>query len=526
MNMRARRPHRLVTGVPKLYSSNAVHVARGTSYIVIQGMTNSAAMVVSFAVLARLITPKEMGILGVLQLVNGSCQIIATLALPQAATKSIAEHSGRGEKHVSASVFYQVLRTTLILAVSLGLIVLLSATVLSIQLLREPTYAILFQLLAFDIPVYGAVLPVLAGAMLGLQKFKQTAVIGIVNTLVRQSLIIILIIAMRSFVGLVVAWLTSDLITSSICMAYILRTLGPPRFEFRLRELLKFSWPLCLIDAVTFASTWFDRAVLLMFVPLATLGVYNATITAFNVLANIAVAMGKTLLPAYSAMQSSHQRQTLSDAIRMASRYASIVAVPLALGLLATADPALTLFVGPGYIEGTKPLMILAATFAFTIVGTVLSPMLLALGETRVASAITLVSVVTSLVVAFILLPLWGIVGAAVARGLAMVLTTALTFMFLSRKVRLELDLEAICKSLIVGAVMAVVVLGMQTLMYSRYLLPLYVLVGALTYFASLRILHVIKPSDLEFTTRYLGPRFGSVQGLLERYLVPREMRN
>jgi O-antigen/teichoic acid export membrane protein len=97
--------------------------------------------------------------------------------------------------------------------------------------------------------------------------------------------------------------------------------------------------------------------------------------------------------------------------------------------------------------------------------------MLLALGETPAASAITFASVVTSLVLAFLLLPFWGVVGAAVARGFAMVLTTALTLIFLGRKIRLELDLEAIWKSLIAGGVMAVVVLGVQMFMYNRFLL-------------------------------------------------------
>ena len=505
-------------------SSSTVHVARGTSYIIIQNITASAAMVVSFAVLARLITPKEMGIWAVLLLVNGLCQVLATLAVPQAATKFVAEHLGRGEKDVAASVFYQAIRTTLILAAPLGLIVFLGATVLSTQLLGAAEHVLLFQFLAFDIILSAGLLPVLSAAMLGLQRFKETAVVGIVSgTLVRQCLIIILVIVLRDLVGLVIAWVISDVISSLLYMAYILRALGPPRFEFALRELLRFSWPLYLSNAVTFASAWFDRAILLMFVPLATLGVYNATITAFGVLGNVSGAMASTLLPAYSAMQSSNQRQTLSDAVRMASRYASIVATPLALGLVATAKPALTLFVGQIYVEGAEPLAIFAGAFAFTLVGTVLTPMLLALGETPKASAITAASVVVSLLAAFILLPLWGIVGAAVARGFAMILTTALTIIVLSKMLTLQLDLEAMWKSLVSGVVMAAVVFAAQIPWYSRFLLPVYAFVGALTYFACLRILRTLRPSDTELVRRYLGPRFRFLVDPVERYLVTQE---
>ena len=117
-------------GVLGMRSSHAVHVARGASYITIQNLTGSAAMVVSFAILARLITPKEMGILAVLNLVNGLCQTVSTLALQRAATKFIAEYLGRNEDQVAASVFYQSLRATLLFAAPFALAVFLAASIL------------------------------------------------------------------------------------------------------------------------------------------------------------------------------------------------------------------------------------------------------------------------------------------------------------------------------------------------------------------------------------------------------------
>ncbi len=39
---------------------SAVHVTRGVSYLVIQNIVTNAVTVMSFAILARLISPKEM----------------------------------------------------------------------------------------------------------------------------------------------------------------------------------------------------------------------------------------------------------------------------------------------------------------------------------------------------------------------------------------------------------------------------------------------------------------------------------
>ena len=509
-------------GVSRMESSNAVHVARGASYIAIQNLTANAAMVVSFAILARLITTKDMGILAVLNLVNGLCQTVATLALQQAATRFVAEHLERNEKEAAASVFYQAIRATLLLAAPFALAVFFGATEFSILLLGEQTYTTFFQLLALDIILYAGALPVLTSTMLGLQRFKETAVIGTVNALLRQFLIIVAIVLLNDFVGLVIAWVVSDLIAASVYGWYISRALGVPRFDFPLRKLLSFSWPLSISNTVAFASSWFDRALLVIFVPLATLGVYNATITAFGVLASITTSVSTTLFPAYSVIQSSDEsRLSLTGAVRMSSRYVSIIAVPIAFGLLATAKPALALFVGPAYVNGTEPLMILSGAFALTIVGgAILSPVLLALGETPAVSVITSVSVVLGLLAASILLPFLGMTGAAVARGFSMILTTVLMFVFLARKIRLELDLEAIWKSLVAGTIMAVIILAAQIPIYSKFLLPLYAVIGVLTYLALLRLLNTIKPSDMEFLRRYSGQRFGLVLRFLDRYLV------
>jgi len=67
---------------------------------------------------------------------------------------------------------------------------------------------------------------------------------------------------------------------------------------------------------------------------------------------------------------------------------------------------------------------------------------------------------------------------------------------------------------------MALIVILAQNLQYSKYLLPVYVLVGAATYLTMLRILYAIKPADIELIKQYLGPRFDFATSLLERCLV------
>ena len=502
--------------------TSAVHVARGTSYFIIQNLTTIVAQIVSFAILARLITPKEMGLLAVFTLVSGACLVIGTISLQQAATKFVAENLSRSRRSAAASVFYQATRTTLLLSALLGATVFLSSTALSIRLLGAGSYTTYFQVLAVDIVLNSGLIPVLSSTVLGLQKFKEAAGVGIFGTLMRQSLIILFILLLQSFLGLVVAWVVSDLAVASVYIAYLLKYFGPPRFDFPLMKLIDYSWPLAASNGVSFVYSSFDYVVLLFLAPLATLGVYNATLLAFSALGGISNAIGTTLFPAYSAMQDGKQRGGSSDAVRLASRYVYLIVIPLALGLSATAKPALTLFVGQAYVAGSDPLMILSGTLAITAIGIALSPMLLALAETRVASAITTGSVILSLTTAILLVPPWGMLGASVARGLGMIATTTLTILFLRRKLRLNLDLVTMFKILVAGLIMAAVVVAVQIPLYSARLLPLYIVIGGVVYLTALRVLKAVKQDDIDLLGKYFGHKLRFATGILRWILLPK----
>jgi O-antigen/teichoic acid export membrane protein len=504
---------------------SAVHVARGASYFMIQNLTTSAAQIVSFAILARLITTKEMGILAVLNLVSAACAAFGTISLQQAATKYVAETYTEGRAE-AAGVFYQSIRTTFIVAALIAASVFLASSLLAVQMVGALNYAIYFQVLAFDIVISTGLNPVLSSTMLGLQKFREAAGIGILGTLIRQSLIITLIVILRSFLGLAIAWVLSDLVLAAAYGAYLLRHLGAPRFNFPLRKLIDYSWPLVVSSGVGYVYSYFDSAVLLALVPLATLGVYNATLQAFNALAGVSNAISATLFPAYSAIQNGKQRESSSGAVRLAARYVYLIVVPLALGLFATAKPALSLFVGRAYVTGSNPLMILTGSFSVTVIGIVLGPMLLARGHTRASSAITAASVFVSIGTALILVPTWGMIGASTARALGMIASTALIILFLRRRLSLRLDVATLVKALTASVVMTAVVMAVQIRLYSPYLLPLYIVIGAVTYFTALRLLKAVKEEDIDLIRRYFGPRLSFVPRMLSWILLPTVKRS
>jgi len=452
-------------------------------------------------------------------LLNATCLAFVTW-FPQSITKYVAENSSKGSMSAAAAAFYQGLRANLILYLPAVTIIYVGASFLSFHLIGDASYAPLFQILALDAFFFGGIIPIAVAALLGLRKFRETALVGLImQGVFRQILIISLLFLMKSFIGLVIGWLLSDMAAAAIYLVIVIRALGGPRFNFPLIKLFRFYLPLEVQQIVGYAATWFDRAVLALFVPLATLGIYNVAATAFGVLLGVSGSLVNTLFPAFSSIQD--KKVKLSDAIRWATRYACLTLTPIDFGLLATARPVLDLFFGHAYLAGVVPLMIFCAIDGITVFSTAFTPALLALEETKELTFVFAICVGISFTIAYLIVPRMGIVGAALARALVLCAAQFFFIFVLRRKVTLQIDLTMVAKTLIAGTVMAVVVLAAQHVHYSKFFLPAYVLIGGAVYLAALRLLKAVDVADIDLLRRYLGNRMLLISGILGWILLP-----
>ena len=499
----------------------AVHVARGASFLFIQNFVTSIVGAVGFGIIARLMTKTEMGVYVTLSLVFAFVQMAAGFALPNAAVKFIAELRGRDDRKGAAGVAFQILRLSFIASIVLGSLVFLFSTQICYLLTKTTDYADVFKILALDV-VFSGVLPSLIGIMIGLQKMRELAVLNIVAYTISKVLSVAFLLVNLGLWGVMLGWLIGDLCGFLLFSGYILRSFGMPSFGFGLKRLLGFSWPLYLSSWVSFGYNWFDRALLVAYVPLAEVGVYNVAVTAFGVMYAIPSAISTALFPQYSELQGRDGMRSLEKAVRTASRYVVYVVIPLAVGLAATAYPAISLFTGRIYEVGALPLAILSLFGAATCVGAALSDIFSIAERTRVSAILNFIVVSVSVLLGVLLLPSTRVIGAAILRGVAMVIGLVLMLAILRRMRLLTVgfDFQALWKSWVASSGMAVVVLAIQLLSYSKYFLPLYVLVGGAVYLVLLRLLKAVKPEDFDLVKAFAGERLERLVGWMKPFLL------
>lgn len=497
----------------------AVSTGRGVSYLGLQNLISSLGRIVAFAFFARLITVQQMGVFTILSLAIGVASTITGLGLNNIVTKFVAENVARGDKVQAASVYYKSVVLSEVASVVFAMGIVLSKFPASIAGLPNSFGTEVIGLfLALDVAV--GIAPTAASAFYGLFEFRNYAFVYGVYSTVRPWLVVLLIYEVRSMVGLVGAWVISDAFLGAYMFLHLWRRLGPPVFRFETKRLLRLATPLYLANLASLVYGSFDQFTLIPLVSLAALGVYGATLTAFSAYTAFVALVGTVLLPVFSGLHGSGGRVALENSIQRASRYLSIVFMPIALLLVSTARPTLTLLVGVSYSAGALPLAVLSLASTTTIVSLAFGSVLIVLNETLLAALTAIIPVPLGIGVALISIPLLGILGAAIARAVSMLLSLFLTWYFVRRKISIKLDMGALTKSLAASAVMALAVGAMQLLHYSRFFLPAYVVVGVFVYLLAMRGLRAINIADVELIRQMLGPRLGRICNLLARFAV------
>jgi O-antigen/teichoic acid export membrane protein len=490
----------------------ASKVAAGSIYLTLQNLLSTLIGTFGVAFLARAITQEEMGILAALTLIGLTLQLASDLGISQALAKYVSELMGRGEAvsaHIIASL---IIRTPL--ALILCLILFLLSGNISAVLFQGTISQELIGITAIDAFLL-SLSPLFINLLLGAGGLKKLAMCGISSVATRWVSIALLIVKGYGTYGVVVGWIIGDLAGLLLYIIFSLDLIKTGKNAFHestrlIPSLLKFSWPLFSAAIVTFLFQQYDRVLVVAFLPLENVGVYDVSYKAFSVLSGFALALGNSLFPFYGMTYGKKNHEAISSAIKTASRYIIIIIFPLTFGLLATAKPVITLFAGDIYGSGWTVLAILTF-FGLTYgVSPALMGLLIIYEKTKHVLLLSFIPVVSSLA----LLPLlWvlGLNGLAVMRGISLLVTLLLTMYFLSKTVKVEIDKQALVKALIASSIMAATVIVAQQFYYSKFLLPAYILIGAATYLASLKFLKIITEKDVLLLNQTFGKRITAI---------------
>ena len=231
------------------------------------------------------------------------------------------------------------------------------------------------------------------------------------------------LVAGFGFTFVFVAYVTSQLISAGTVALDMMRLgLLPKRpcFSGRLaKELFTFSLPLMLTGILGYIMSWADSLMLGYYFGPDTVGLYNGAAPMARLLPLFLNSMGFLYMPIATAFFTGGDIEGLKKLYRTTTRWVFLLTFPVFLFVFAFPQTAIALFFGSKYIGAGTALRILSAGFMFHVLMGLNGMSLVAVGEPEANLIGNIFAATGNIILNFLLIPTYGIDGAAVATAVS-----------------------------------------------------------------------------------------------------------
>ncbi|MFC1729975.1 flippase [candidate division KSB1 bacterium] len=490
----------------------ANRVLKGTIYIFLISLL--AALLGYFVriVLAKGLTKEEYGLFYAVFSLVALVGIFKNLGLSQALAKFIPEYLSKKDfSGIKSSIVLTFLVQFGITTV-ISIILFLLSDSLSMFLFHTETASSVLKLLILMfwlMPLEN----VFRFSFQGFQKMLLYASVELIRMLFVLILILIFIWKGFGVMAPSLSYVFVYLIVPVVCFPFFLRIF--PRFfkeklninKELLRKLLKFGIPVMagIFGAIIMLYT--DTVILSYFGTLEDVALYQAASPTARILLYLGYALAAVFLPLSAELWAKGKKEKLRQGIQILYKFSFILVIPMALAMLVFPDLILKLLFGKEYIGAAIVLQILSIGTVFYTVGHINSNILSGIGHPAENTRIVLSAALFNLVLNLILIPFYGILGAA----LATLISWAIILVFTSLKIKKYVGAHAPwwgwAKNLTAGVVFVVVISVIKRLLEMSVLAEVIISLGlaSLAYAGLLLALGLVTKNDLSFVSYATG---------------------
>jgi O-antigen/teichoic acid export membrane protein len=401
-------------------------IARSSLKLFLSNLIGSAAIFLGITYFARELGPTPIGVFFLFEALLGMLSIPIDFDLRGAVEKRISEGESQGE-FLASGIFLKLVPITVV--------------VLGIWLLKEP----LNNYLGEDLAIFLAAAIVLQeAAQLSIFVLKGELRVGETATLklVRQTVWIGVSTILVSF-----GWGTLGIIWGLLAGFCLMLIWGWYKCSVSLerpskqqaRSLLHFSKYNVISSIGGYFYSWMDVAIIGLFLTQAHVGTYEVAWRVTAVVVLLSTAIADTVFPQVSQWNSNGAKSRIESVIREAITPSLALVIPSFFGVLIFSQDILRLVFGNEFAVAWLVLIILMGEKILQSVHKIFGRSLLGIDCPDLAAYATVVSVMVNLLLNIVLIPIFGILGAAIATTASFSLNTFLHGFFLSKYVTIDI---------------------------------------------------------------------------------------
>ncbi|OQX50942.1 MAG: hypothetical protein B5M53_11555, partial [Candidatus Cloacimonas sp. 4484_209] len=211
-----------------------------------------------------------------------------------------------------------------------------------------------------------------------------------------------------------------------------------PRMRLPSKYFLNFTWPLFLVTLISQFRAPLNTIVLGTCAKAADVGLYNAAFLVIQTVLLIITSFAYISLPVFSELIAKDRWPELKDLHKLVTNWILYISFPIFLIIMAYPKYVLTLLFGKSYAPADLTLQILSASFMINICFALCGLIMISAGKSKQHMIIDLLMLMSLGTVAMVLIPKFGIEGAAISLGISTLLGNSLSFLYVRKFFRLS----------------------------------------------------------------------------------------
>lgn len=455
--------------------------------------------------LARMHGPAQLGfyVLGIT--VVQVAVILAQFGMDNGVVRFVAHHGARRDAARVRGTIFGTLGAAFVLSCAISVAVFLGAGFLAGSVFGKPFLETMFRAFSAAIPFY----TLMSLALWATQGFGTVKYATVVQHVVRPLVNLVLVVGFyflgEEILGAVAAYVLSLALGSALAL-YALKRVFPELLDlgagtkYEGREISAASGPMIVANLMQYANPWAAVVVLGIFEPAPVVGVYDAAARTAALSTLVLVAFSGVFSPMASSLYQRGFLRDLGYLYEDVSRWSFTAALAFFLATVLLAADVMRGF-GEGFVGGSWVVVTIAAAQLFNSAVGPTARLLAMTGHQRAVMKAYLCSALAAAGLNLLLVPSFGIRGAAVATAAALVLANVLTLIFVRRRLGFWPFGWHYAKPIVAGTLAFTAVYGARAVFPNLEGLVAVVVFGTLfigLFLALLRALG-LSPSDQQF---------------------------
>jgi stage V sporulation protein B len=449
--------------------------ALDVSHTFIASIINMLLVFVISIILARHLGAYDLGVYRLTYTFYGVATMVGALGIAVAVIKFVAEYKD-DEVNLNKIVSSAII-TSLVAGVIMSLIIyLLSQTVA--DLFRTPEMKIQLMLLS---PVFPFILvnSILYGTLNGLRKMKRYAIALILQQVLMTVSTVILIYRDFGVSGAIISIVISSIVMSAYliysCRGYFHLILDG--YLETTKKLLTFGSQMFGANLINMINLQADVAFLGYFLTATNVGYYSAATGLSKFFLVVPQAIQTVSYPATSEYWTQKDIPGLKKMLDKSLKYSALALMPAGLAIGFFAEDIVSRIYGQGFQQSALPLQILLlGTVIFGVACTSIGGSLAGINRPDLSLKAAGISAGANVILNIVLIPKFGIAGAAIATCTSLILMTLIFGLMTIRTLSIKIDIRWLAVVIIAALLGSVTfILGIQ--FFNQYLLGFVILI-------------------------------------------------